>query len=56
MIAALFVSFWITRPIRQLTGYVNQIQWGRLETDIHISQIDEIGTSRPQVQDDDGDD
>ncbi|SIQ01089.1 two-component system, sensor histidine kinase YesM [Paenibacillus sp. RU4T] len=42
-LTALFVSFWITRPIKQLTGYVNQIQSGRLETDIHLRQSDEIG-------------
>ncbi|QJC53189.1 sensor histidine kinase [Paenibacillus albicereus] len=41
--AALFISFWITRPIKRLTGYVSQIQSGQLHTDIHLGQADEIG-------------
>ncbi|OXM13008.1 cache domain-containing sensor histidine kinase [Paenibacillus herberti] len=43
VLAILFISFWITRPIKQLTGYVSQIQSGQLDTDIHLNQTDEIG-------------
>ncbi|MCM3748123.1 sensor histidine kinase [Paenibacillus pasadenensis] len=42
-LATLLISFWITRPIKQLTGYVSQIQSGQLDTNIHLDQADEIG-------------
>ncbi|ALS26829.1 integral membrane sensor signal transduction histidine kinase [Paenibacillus sp. 32O-W] len=41
--AAIFVSFWITSPLKKLTGYVNRIQSGELETDIRLTREDEIG-------------
>ncbi|MWC26860.1 cache domain-containing sensor histidine kinase [Paenibacillus sp. MMS18-CY102] len=40
---AIYVSFWITWPIRQLTGYVNRIQSGELDIDIRLNRTDEIG-------------
>lgn len=40
---AIYVSFWITSPIRQLTGYVNRIQSGELDIDIRLNRTDEIG-------------
>ncbi|WP_238590934.1 cache domain-containing sensor histidine kinase [Paenibacillus beijingensis] len=41
--AALIVSFWITKPVKVLTGYVNRIQSGELDTDIRLQREDEIG-------------
>lgn len=41
--AALIVSFWITKPVKVLTGYVNRIQSGEFDTDIRLQREDEIG-------------
>ncbi|WP_127532324.1 cache domain-containing sensor histidine kinase [Paenibacillus kobensis] len=40
---AVYVSFWITSPIRKLTGYANRIQSGELDIDIRLNRTDEIG-------------
>jgi len=40
---AVYVSFWITSPIRELTGYANRIQSGELDIDIRLNRTDEIG-------------
>ncbi|GMK38689.1 histidine kinase [Paenibacillus sp. CCS19] len=42
-IVAVFISFWITSPIRKLTEYANRIQSGELDIDIRLNRTDEIG-------------
>ncbi|UVI30433.1 cache domain-containing sensor histidine kinase [Paenibacillus spongiae] len=44
IVGTLFISIRITRPIKQLAGYMNEIQTGRLDIDIKIDSKDEIGT------------
>ncbi|WP_239615568.1 cache domain-containing sensor histidine kinase [Cohnella mopanensis] len=44
ILGTLFISFRITRPIKQLASYMNQIQTGRLEVDIEVDSQDEIGS------------
>lgn len=39
----LWISIRITRPIKQLTSYMNQVQTGRLDVDIDVTSPDEIG-------------
>ncbi|MDB5054655.1 MAG: hypothetical protein JWM44_2705 [Bacilli bacterium] len=43
IIATLFVSFRITKPIKQLLRYINQIQAGKLNVQIQVTSSDEIG-------------
>ncbi|MCU6709281.1 histidine kinase [Paenibacillus sp. J5C_2022] len=43
IIGTLYISIRITGPIKQLASYMNQIQAGRLDTNIHIDSQDEIG-------------
>ncbi|QMV42014.1 cache domain-containing sensor histidine kinase [Cohnella cholangitidis] len=44
ILGTLFISFRITKPIKQLAAYMNQIQTGRLNVDIEVDSQDEIGT------------
>lgn len=39
----LLITVRFTRPIKQLLGYINQIQTGRLDVDIQVKTDDEIG-------------
>ncbi|GAB6928590.1 hypothetical protein JCM10914A_25730 [Paenibacillus sp. JCM 10914] len=39
----LWISIRITRPIKQLTSYMNQVQNGRLDVHIDVTSPDEIG-------------
>ncbi|MEC0308559.1 histidine kinase [Paenibacillus lautus] len=39
----LWISIRITRPIKQLTSYMNQVKTGRLDVDIDVTSPDEIG-------------
>lgn len=41
--ATVYISVRITKPIKQLIGYINTIQTGKLDIDIHIRGQDEIG-------------
>ncbi|WP_181438769.1 sensor histidine kinase [Paenibacillus sambharensis] len=41
--AAVYVSFRITRPMKHLIRYINQVQTGDLDVDIRIQGTDEIG-------------
>ncbi|MDT8978159.1 histidine kinase [Paenibacillus sp. chi10] len=43
IIATIVVSFRITKPIRQLVRYINQVQTGNLRVDIQPVSNDEIG-------------
>ncbi|MCY7484985.1 sensor histidine kinase [Paenibacillus alvei] len=43
IIATIIVSFRITRPVRQLVRYINQVQTGNLRVDIQPVSNDEIG-------------
>ncbi|GKU77338.1 sensor histidine kinase [Paenibacillus sp. L3-i20] len=43
IIGTLFISFRITKPIKQLASYMNQIQTGRLTVEIELNSKDEIG-------------
>ncbi|OPA76129.1 histidine kinase [Paenibacillus selenitireducens] len=44
ILGTLYISFRITRPIKQLARYMNQIQTGQLDVDIEVNSNDEIGT------------
>lgn len=44
IIGTLFISFRITKPIKQLASYMNQIQTGRLDVNIEVDSQDEIGS------------
>ncbi|MGG3284144.1 cache domain-containing sensor histidine kinase [Paenibacillus solani] len=39
----LWISIRITKPIKQLTSYMNQVKTGRLDVDINVTSPDEIG-------------
>ncbi|MFE0560685.1 sensor histidine kinase [Paenibacillus sp. NPDC058910] len=39
----LWISIRITKPIKQLTSYMNQVKTGRLDVDIEVTSTDEIG-------------
>lgn len=39
----LWISIRITRPIKQLTSYMNQVKTGQLDVDINVTSPDEIG-------------
>ncbi|WP_339270137.1 sensor histidine kinase [Paenibacillus sp. FSL W8-0187] len=39
----LWISIRITKPIKQLTSYMNQVKTGRLDVDIEVTSPDEIG-------------
>lgn len=39
----LWISIRITRPIKQLTSYMNQVKTGQLDVDIDVTSPDEIG-------------
>ncbi|KOP65133.1 histidine kinase [Bacillus sp. FJAT-18019] len=39
----LWISIRITKPIKQLTSYMNQVKTGRLDVDIDVTSPDEIG-------------
>ncbi|WP_256760049.1 sensor histidine kinase [Cohnella sp. WQ 127256] len=41
--AIIFISFRITKPIKQLAWYMNQIKTGHLTIDINTNRTDEIG-------------
>ncbi|GGF97308.1 sensor histidine kinase [Paenibacillus abyssi] len=41
--ASIYVSFWITSPIKKLIGYMNRIQSGEMDVDIRLQRSDEIG-------------
>ncbi|MFC4775660.1 sensor histidine kinase [Paenibacillus sp. GCM10023252] len=43
IIAAVYVSLWITSPIKKLIGSMNRIQSGELDVDIRLQRTDEIG-------------
>lgn len=43
ILGTLFISFRITKPIKQLASYMNQIQTGNLAIDIEVNSQDEIG-------------
>ncbi|GAA0406002.1 cache domain-containing sensor histidine kinase [Paenibacillus motobuensis] len=43
IIGTLFISIRITRPIKQLTNYINVVQAGNLDVDIQVTSTDEIG-------------
>lgn len=43
IVGTLYISIRITRPIKQLARYMNQIQTGRLDVDIEVNSNDEIG-------------
>lgn len=43
IIGTLYISFLITKPIKKLTSYMNQIQAGQLDVDIQFKNRDEIG-------------
>ncbi|MFH5185868.1 sensor histidine kinase [Paenibacillus sp. TAB 01] len=42
-VLTLLISVRFTRPIKQLLGYIHQIQSGRLDVDIQVDTNDEIG-------------
>ncbi|WP_018758744.1 cache domain-containing sensor histidine kinase [Paenibacillus terrigena] len=44
ILGTLVISFRITRPIKQLASYMNEIQTGRLDINIEVKSQDEIGT------------
>ncbi|WP_227793300.1 cache domain-containing sensor histidine kinase [Paenibacillus guangzhouensis] len=44
ILGTLFISIRITRPIKQLASYMNEIQTGRLDINIEVNSQDEIGT------------
>lgn len=43
IIGTLFISIRITRPIKQLTNYINVVQAGQLDVEIQVTSSDEIG-------------
>ena len=43
VIAALYISFRFTNPIKQLIRYINKIESGNLDAEIDIDRTDEIG-------------
>ncbi|WMT41373.1 HAMP domain-containing protein [Paenibacillus sp. D2_2] len=55
IIGTLYISIRITRPIKQLTNYINVVQAGNLDVDIQVTSPDEIGILAP-LQANDGHD
>jgi two-component system, sensor histidine kinase YesM len=43
IVATLYISFRFTAPIKQLLRYINQIQSGNMQVDIHPMSNDELG-------------